>query len=322
MRAFVIALSIVFAPLLGLIPAIAAPTTADFAPIEGPLAIPFNPPTDRSLRYRWQEVKEEDGKSERSWHIYDARFSKAADGFELRITPIENGDDGDKSEAQKAVEKRLEGLIRKPYVVDLAEDGSIRSIVDEDKYFREIVTAFEAALAESRDERDRKVLQFGVNMIKGLSAEARHNLMVEDLQPLAEFAAVDLEEAADILQFEFEAESIFNTKMPMDGTISVLGADDDVAVFSIVSRLAPEGVRKATANLMEKLLVDQATDASKAKMNSAIADMRIDHETRSEYLVSRHDGTLINFTSSEKIIVDADGKSERRTTTKSLSLLD
>lgn len=322
MRTFLIVLSIILAPLIGLSPATGAPTTVDVAPIEGPLVIPFSPPTDRSLRYRWQEVEEKDGKSERSWHIYDAKFSKSSNGFELTITPIDNGDDGDKSESRKAIEKRLEDLSRKPYVVELEEDGSIRSIVDEDKYFREIVKAFEGAIADSKDEKDRKVLQFAMKLIQDLSAEAWHNLMLEDIQPLVEFAVADFEEAADILQFEFEAESVFNSKMPMEGTISVLGADDDVALFSIVSRLAPEGVKKATANLMEKLLPDQGTDASKSKMISAIAEMRFDHETRSEYLVSRRDGTLIEFTSSEKITVDADGKTERRTTTKTLSLLD
>ena len=321
MRTIFLALSFVLAATLGSLPAGAAPTTADIVAIEGPLAIPFNPPTDRPLRYRWQEVKEKDGKSERSWQIYDAKFSKSANGYELTITPIDNGDDGDKSEAQKAVQKRLADLMRKPYVVELAKDGSIRAIVNEDKYFGEIVKAFQAALEESRDETDRKVLQFGVNMIQGLSPEARHNLMIEDIQPLVEFAATDFEEAADILQFDFEAESLFNSKMPMDGTISVLGADDDIAVFSIVSRLAPEGAKKATAELLVKLAPELATSAS-AKMNAAIAGMRFDHETRSEYAVSRHDGTLINFTSSEKINVEAEGKTERRITTKSLTLVD
>lgn len=321
MRWFIILLSIFLASVVGFGPVNAAPTTADVAAIEGPLAIPFDPPTDRSLRYRWQEVKEKDGKSERSWQIYDAKFAKSAGGFKLTITPIDNGDDGDKSQAQKAVEKRLADLMRKPYVVDLAKDGSIRAIVDEDKYFREIVEAFQAALAESRDETDRKALQFGVTMIQGLSPEARHNLMIEHIQPLVEFASTDFEEAADILQFDFEAESLFNSKLPMDGTISVLGADDDVAVFSIVSRLAPEGAKKATAELLAKLAPELATSAS-AKMNAAIAGMRFDHETRSEYAVSRHDGTLINFTSSEKINVEAEGKTERRITTKSLTLVD
>jgi len=320
-RNIAIAFSIVLAPMLGLAPATAAPTTADIAAIEGPLAIPFNPPTDRPLRYRWQEVKEKDGKSERSWEISDVNFSKSADGYAMTITPIDNGDDGDKSEAQKAVEKRLADLMRRPYVVDLAKDGSIRAIVDEDKYFREIVAAFESALAESRDETDQKVLQFGLNMIRGLSAEARHSLMVEDIQPLIEFGGTDFEEAADIRQFEFEAESLFNSKMPMDGTVSVLGADDDVAVFSIVARIAPEGAKKATAALLEKLVPDQATGASKAKMDTAIAALRFDHEARSEYAVSRVDGTLVNFTSSEKISVEADGKSERRTTTKTINLI-
>lgn len=298
----------------------AAPTTADIAPVTGPLSIPFDPPIGQKLRYRAQKSDEKDGRARLSWEIYDASFQKVGDGYQLTITPVDSGTDGEKSAAQIAFENRIKELTKRPFVVKVTEDGTISGVVDEAKLWADIEKAVAAAVAESKDETERKALQFVSNMFKDMPPEARTGLLIKDLQPLVEFAAADLEEAADILPFEFETASAFNTKTTMEGTISVLGADEEVAVFSIVSRISPDSLKKMTSEMFSKLPVDPAKRKEAEASIAALKHMR--HENRSEYMVSRTDGMLLKFTANEEISVEAEGKNDHRITTKTLTRVD
>ncbi|MES2903678.1 MAG: hypothetical protein V4696_05780 [Pseudomonadota bacterium] len=298
----------------------ATPLTTDVAPASGPLVIPFTPPVGEKIRYRWQKTDSKDGKSRLSWEIYDASFEKAGKGYRLTITPIDGGTDGKKSAAQIAFEKKLKELTKRPFIVEVSEDASISSVVDEARFWGDIERAMTTTVAGTPDQNERKAIQFVRAFFTDMSAEARTSLLIKDLQPLMEFAATDLEEAADILPFEFETTSAFNTKITMEGTVSVLGFDDDVAVFSLVSRLSPESLRKATAELLSKLPVDWEKMTEAQAAIDAVKHMR--HENRNEYVVSRKDGMLLKFTSTEEVSVEAEGKTDHRITTKTLTRID
>lgn len=298
----------------------AAPTTEDVAPFSGPLAIPFEPPLGKNLRYRAEKSDQKNGTPRLSWEVFDASFSKHGDGYRLTVTPIDSGTDGQKSAGQIAFEKKIQELTKRPFVVEISADGTISGLVDEAKYWTEIERALIAAANESADDNERKALTFVSSMFKDMPPEAKAGLLTQDLAPLVEFAAADLEEAGDVVPFEFETTSMFNTKVAMEGTISVLGADDDVAIFSIVSRIAPDALKKVTAELFAKLPVDPA---KKSEAEAALAAMKhMRHETRGKYAVSRADGTLIQFTGNQEISVESGGKNDHQIVTKTLTRVD
>lgn len=73
-------------------PVHASPTLpAPAAPSAQIAVIPFDPPLDAPLRYRWEKAVQRDGKTRMSWAVSDFRFEEQGDGFRLTVSPVGSG---------------------------------------------------------------------------------------------------------------------------------------------------------------------------------------------------------------------------------------
>ena len=123
---FWLAAAMVAMPIL---PVTAAPTVPAAQQEAVTALIPFDPPLDATLRYRWEKSIQKDGKTDLNWIVYDCRFEKSGDGYRLTVNPVSSGSN-ETDPAKIAMMKRIEELTRRPFILRLDGEGVIKEVED------------------------------------------------------------------------------------------------------------------------------------------------------------------------------------------------
>ena len=312
---FLYALLLVAYMFVGRSPVVALPTTTSGTHVTGPISTPFDPPINTPTRYLFEKIQEKDGKSTRSWTTYDAVFAERPEGYRLTITPIDSGNDRERDKMSEAIYKRLNRIENRPFVVEIGDDLRISGIVDIDRLWNEIVTAVrETAKDPALGKKDRDIASFTAEFLLNMPKEARLAKLLEPVQPLVEFAGVQIDDASKPIPFETETASPLGGKIKMDGTISVLKADDAETEFAIVSQISRESL-----DAMLKVAVGQtdkhfgnSQPQSQPQLDKIVAALnRFEIVDRANYRLATENGMLIAYTNARSTVVKAQGESGR-----------
>ncbi|CAA9532423.1 MAG: hypothetical protein AVDCRST_MAG31-2485 [uncultured Sphingomonas sp.] len=310
--------------MVSLLAAIATPSQAVVpakpAKVEQPQTanIRFDPPIDKPLRYRWEKSIDKDGKIRTAWTISEYRFTRADEGFELRVTPIDGGT-SETDPAMLAAYKRLEQLISRPFVLQLGADGTIERMKDQDHYWSAIISVLKQALdrgggKKSNEASFRAAVNGVVQLYETMPAEIRLNLLTESVQPIVEFGETETT-VGEPLTASLDTPSPFGGSLKQDVNIRLERVEGGKAHLAIGSSVPRAELQKLVKGLVAKVLPGK-DDAELTRGLAALEEYR--HDTAANYVVSVGDGMLESYSSVETIQVADKGKTERRVTTRKL----
>jgi len=285
--------------------------------------IPFAPPLDAPLRYRWEKAVERDGKTRMSWSVSDFRFVRQGDGFRLTVTTVSSGSN-ETDPARLAIEKRLEKLLNFPFVLRLDASGSIQELEESDRYWSTIFRVMREELGRVHDKTETPAFQRALNQVIGLyekmSREARLALLTESVQPLLEFGATETEVGKPIAT-TVDGPSAFGGTLKHHIAINLKKVKGQSAYLTLQSTVPRSELEALTTRFVVGLT--KLPPAKQEEMKSGLAALQnFRHETNADYQVSLDDGMLEKFISTETIEVTDKSKSNRRVTTRSLELLN
>lgn len=305
-------------------PAIAAPTV----PAETPqqlqtVQIPFDPPLDAALRYRWEKTVQKDGETDMAWSVSDFLFEEAENGYRLTVTPVSSGSN-ETDPAKLAFLKRLEDLTRRPFVLRLDENGSIEELEDADFYWSTIFRVMREELGKNDgkplDEKGKQLLEDVIRTFEGIPAENRLALLTEEVQPMLEFGNVEIDSGEPIAA-TVETPSPFGGVLNRDLTISLKGVERGIASLSLRSSISREELAKLMQGMLAKF--ETLPEEKRAEAMEAVAAFKnFRHETAADYDVSVEDGVLTRFRSVETVEVSDKSGSTRKVTTQTLDLIE
>lgn len=322
--AAVVMLGLIFAPSMSY-----AVPARPVAEAEGRTAyMPFDPPVDTPLRYRWEKIVTDDGKTEIEWDISSFTFEPTDQGFSLTVQSLERGSNETDPE-WLAVEEKLKDLMSKPFVLQLSADGTIVSLDEANLYWGRIFKALEEGYAEAGNDgqplkpKEREIMTRVLSIFRDMSPEARLSILTESIQPALEFAQTELTD--EPLTTTIESQSPFGGTIEHEIRIGLDELDQDSALLRVHSSISPEGLRDLTKTMVSRIatLADAPLDATEhQEVKDVTATMKFQHETTAHYRVSIVSGLTEDYESTETIDVSAGGNTSRKVTVRSLKLLN
>jgi len=282
--------------------------------------IPFDPPLDSKVRYRWEKTEQRDGKTEMSWSVDDFQFEQIDSGYRLIVTPVNSG--SNETDPRKlAMMQRLDELTRRPFVLRLNDSGEIEELEDADFYWSTIYTVLREEIGKGAEGKDdlglREVLENVLAMFQRMPADARQALLTESIQPVVEFADTHTEIGNPLIS-AVATPSPYGATINRDVTISLQKVTNGRAFLTIISSIPRAELDKLMQAFLKQLTalpVDKRKEAE--RVTASFEGFR--HDTRSDYEVSVDDGLLERFLSTETIEVSGEGKQSRKVTTRSLA---
>jgi hypothetical protein len=302
-------------------PSLAAPAVpAPIAQAKASAEIPFDPPADAKVRYRWEKSVLDDGKTSLSWSIDDYQFEQTDDGYRLTVTPVSAG--SNETDPRKlAIMNRLDELTKRPFVLLLNNLGEIERLEDADYYWNTIFQVLKEELAKAvaakKDAAFPGVLESVLSMFQKMPAEARQGLLTESVQPVVEFANTSTE-VGKPLTASIETASPFGGKLNRDIAINLKRVDDDHAFLTLTSQVPRAELEKLMQSFLTQLTslpADKRKEGEKAM--AAFKDFK--HDTQSDYEVSMVDGLLVDFSSTEVVQVNDEQSEKRKVTIRRLT---
>lgn len=307
----------------------AVPVAETKAETEASIAyMPFDPPLETPLRYRWEKIVSKDGKTEVEWDISSYTFRRTEDGFSLTVMSLESGSN-ETDPTWLAVEERLKPLLSQPFILQLSVDGRIIGLDDADRYWNTIFRALEEGFVEFGNDgkplkpEERKILVRVLSVFRDMSPEARLSLLTESIQPVLEFAETEVGDQPLIATIE--SASPFGGMLEHEIRITLDRMEQDLALLSVHSSISPEGLRNLTNLVVGRLaaLANNPLEATERKeVEAATAAMKIQHETGARYRVSTVSGLAHHYEATETMSVEAPGTATRKVTVRSLKRLD
>jgi hypothetical protein len=308
-------------------PAAAAPSAAAVTSPQQAVSadIPFDPPLDSEVRYRWEKTEQRNGATEMSWSVDDYRFEQSDSGFRLTVTPVSSGSN-ETDPTKLAMVKRLDELTRRPFVLRLNESGEIEELEDADFYWATIFRVLKEEIAkqssnkQSSKEKDaglQQVMQNVFDMFQRMPAEARQALLTEEVQPIVEFSDTHTE-VGKPLATAIETPSPYGGTINREVVISLNKVRAAKAYLTISSTIPRAELDKLMQTFLKQLTALPANKRKEAEtVMASLEGFR--HDTISDYEVSTEDGLLERFHSTQTIEVSDKGQEGRKITTRSMS---
>jgi len=285
--------------------------------------IPFDPPLDSKVRYRWEKTEQRDGKTDMSWSVDDFQFDQIESGYRLTVTPVSSG--SNESDPRKlAMMKRLDDLTRQPFVLRLNEGGEIENLENADLYWSRIYDVLQEEIGKDaeikKDPAFRELMENVLGMFRNMPAEAKQALLVESIQPAVEFANTHTE-VGKPLTSSVPTPSLYGEVINREVAIrlrKVAAGTAFLTISSTIPRAELDKLMRAFLKQLTALPADKRQEAQKAM--ASFEGFR--HDTNSDYEVSVDDGLLERFQSTETIEVSDKDKQSRKVTTRSLARID
>lgn len=317
-------LSLWFATLL-LLPAAASAITVPTTEAAGEtVAIPFDPPIDENVRYRWEIVDEREGSTTMSWSINSYSFEGIEDGYRLTVTPVSSGSN-EKDALKLSAMKRLAELTKRPFVLRLNESAEIVELVRSDEYWADIFKAVSASLSEDKSiesQKQARAIRSVMALLEGMPAEAKLAKLTESIQPVVEFAFTEMTRGEPI-HATIDTTSPFGGTLKQNIVISLTAVRDGFAHLTIRYDVPREELEKLTRALLDGVGKEALSASEREKIKASIATLKdFKSETVADYKIWLEDGMLENFQSTQRITVREGDRPKVRVKTQSLKRLD
>lgn len=284
--------------------------------------IPFEPPVDTTLRYRWEQSELKDGKLQTSWSVDDYQFEEATDGYRLVVTPVSSGSN-ETNPAKLELQKKLEELTDLPFVLRLNKDADIVELERAEEYWSKIIAALRDGLARLEPKRPGhdKMVDAVMGMFTDMSDETRLAKLTEPIQPLVDFAWTETSIGKPLLTSVKSTSPLGPVQQHV--AITLQRVSDGFAYLTIRSSIPSSEMKKLTAALFDRLNNGalEPEDVAKARAQLAAAE-NFKAETVADYKIAIEDGMLESFHSTHTVTAISKGKPESRTKTMSVKRTD
>ena len=230
-------------------PATSAPNTDGGAET---VTIPFDPPLDGSIKYRWQRTDDRDGKTTMSWAVNQYSFEETADDIRLSVKAVSSG--SNEADPDKLrIRARLEELMDLPYVLRLNADAEIVEMESGDEYWTKIFQALREALVKDKPTADEaKAIEGVISVFQQMPPDVELAKMTESVQPLVEFGNVELT-VGDPIVTEIETASPFGGLLKQNVAITLHKVVDHVAFVTIRSSVPREEFAKIVGAFFDQV---------------------------------------------------------------------
>lgn len=283
--------------------------------------LPFQPPIDAPIRYRLTQSKSAGGRPATTASlVYSYRFERNGDAFRLTVTP-EKADmmDFDRMPMSAATRERLAAFSKMPLVILLSRDAEVAGIANEAAYlgaFRGWIDALAAEMEKISDPQQREMAKPAVEMLRSLPAEAWVARLLENVQPVLEFAATELAKGEALTgDVEMDGPGGETVTQHLSYTLEKVAAG--TAEISLRSEADPEQLTATFKPLFAQIRA-AAPDQGADPFGELVSVTR---QTRGTYRVSTTDGLLDSFRSEETLELKGSGGSEKTVETKTIERL-
>jgi hypothetical protein len=261
---------------------------------------PFDPPLETPLRYRVEETARDGGETEMSWSVFEVTFSETADGYSMTVEETDGGGDlgEDLPEAMAIVMDELgEELKDKPIVLNLSAEGEILSLQDSDFFWSRLSDALETAvaaqMAESADPvtaEQRERVKVFLESFRNLPDETRLAMLLETIQPIVEWAGIELS-SDDPISTQVESGTMFGDTITKQVHVTLEAADAYSGSVQVHTSVPKEELMRLTTAIAGRLApVDGEQTPGELE---AIDEFSLDEIAT--YRVSQEDGLLLRY---------------------------
>lgn len=282
------------------------------------VVIPFEPPLGETLRYRWERAEKRGDETTMSWSVDTYRFEEVEGGYRLFVEPVSSGSNED-DPIMLELARKLDQLIKLPYVLRVNEDAEIVELERGDEYWAKIIEALTSALKTMEPKRPGhdKMIEGIIGLYSDMSPEARLAKLTEPVQPMVEFGWTEPSLAEPVITTLETASPLGPVKQNISVTLTKVS--DGFAHLTVRSSIPTEALRKLTSAMFDRMNNGAIPAADVAKLKMALAAAKdFNAETVADYKVSVEDGLLETFHSTQTITMTESDKPVRRT--KSLSV--
>lgn len=295
-------------------PVAAAPKT------DGPgetVTIPFDPPLERGLQYRWQRTEDRDGKVTMSWAVNQLTFEEIEDGHRLSVKAVSSGSNETDPEKLR-IRAKLEELMDLPYVLRLNADAEIVEMESGDEYWTRIFQAMREALARDKPTADEaKAIEGVISVFQQMPPDVKLSKITEPVQPLVEFGNVELT-VGDPIVTEIETASPFGGILKQNVAITLHKVVNGIAFLTIRSSVPREEFAKIVGAFFDQVgkFSDKAKPEEMKKQLATAEELKF--ETVADYQVSTSDGMLQSYQEQRTLVAVAGKDKARQVRTTSL----
>lgn len=285
------------------------------------IVIPFDPPIEDSLKYRWQRTDNRDGKITMRWMVNEFSFEEAEEGHRLSVKEISSGSNETDPDKLRIAAK-LAGLMDLPYVLEINGDAEIVELKSADEYWNRIFQALREVLAKGDSSTDEaKAIEGVISLFQNMPAEVKLAKLTESVQPLVEFGNIEMT-VGEPLAAEIEVSSPFGGVMKQNVVISLRKVVNDVAYLTVRSSVPREEFSKLVGTLFDKIAeTNKKADADEIKKVMAAAD-QFKFETVADYEVSVSDGMLRSYQEERTVMMNSGKERVHQVRTSSLARMD
>jgi hypothetical protein len=223
----------------------------------------------------------------------------------------------------KEAEKELEELTKRPFVLRLDRDAEIISLENADEYWTKIIQTLRDVLSKGKQTpQTARAIGSVVSMFEQMPPEVRLAKLTESIQPMFEFANMQIS-AAEPIHEQIETASPFGGTIKQDVIINLTNVEDGLAYVTVRMTVPRAELEKLSKALFDKLSNGAFNAEQVAKAKDAISGLKdFKSETVAEYRVRIKNGMLESFKSAQTISANAGKESEVRVKTRSLRRID
>jgi hypothetical protein len=306
--------------------ALALTVPASFAGAQAPAAaearttqLPFLPPIATPIRYRITISKSGGETSPPPVSMaYTYRFDRKEDGYRLTVA-AENADLGDfgKLPLSPAMREKLSTLMKLPLVVDVSGDAEIQGIENGDEYvgaFSGWIDTLAAELEKNPDAGQKALAKPIVDMLRSVPREAWTERLLENVQPVLEFAGTELAQG-EPFSTEIEAEGPGGQPLTQRISFTLEGVTGASAEITLRSDTDPEQLAAAFRPMMAQI---KAAIPDSGEADPFGDFVGITQQVRGSYRVATADGLLDSLRSEEIMEMTGSRGKQTRVTTKTI----
>lgn len=273
-----------------------------------PVVVDFAPPLGKTMRYRYSQTTEREGKPSQSTVDFVVRFERLGAGYRF-ITRAD-------VPAPKALKNHPSvKLLENPLVFRVDEDGSITGIDDEPGYWAmvERLTA-DLIKASSVDGPAAKIMRDVQLQMKQMPHDARVELISRNLAPILQMARVSLDVGESTTSSEASAAAIpllGGKPVRRNTTVKLVSASGGIARLAITSEIDAEDMKGMLTAIMKIAPADKRAPTPPAMSN----------RTEISYAVSIATGLTRSFKEDVIIETQENGKPRRAVKTRTMELV-
>jgi hypothetical protein len=297
------------------------------APARQTVAVPFEPPLGRPIRYRrTKEVVQSSG-TRTVWNTTQYVFTRGAHGgYRMQVTAIDSGVNGG-NPAAAALSRRLSTMFSEPYVILVDARGEILGVEDEDGYWNRMIAAVERVIRtmEGVDSAgERAALSQAMAMFHDMPRQSRLALMVEDETPILELSGNEFV-LGEARESEQPVTNALGTPMVRHVTVRPERVADGYLFLTARMTVPREAMIAATEAMSARIPVTgsgQNTEAERARVLEQIRNADFIDSTEATYEVSLTTGLVRRSRSVERIELGVGAERTSKTTTILIERID